>query len=175
MFDYSALRLRNAGFSSGVQKLGYPGVLGVPSSAPTLPRSDRIFFNPNNTVQRFAAYRLLVFRGSRGSLDRSGHLCNQQISVVLKLLDMFQVITFWQLQWIVFCNVQGAVKRHWTICFWRNDRKIIKVQKILTVCVLNGPWVELVPAQIRSWFTSALISAMFLMWQEETAHLRYRR
>lgn len=71
---FPPLRLRNTGFSSGVQKLGYQGVLGVPYWVPTQyhPRQD-IFFTQNNK-SGFAAYRLLVLRAS---LDRFGHLYNQ--------------------------------------------------------------------------------------------------
>lgn len=86
---------------------------------------ERIFFQPKQR-SGFAAYRFGCF----ARVDRFGHLCNQ---CCFKLLDIFQVITFWQLEWIVFCNAWGAVKHLWTLWFWRKDREVVKVQRFETV------------------------------------------
>ena len=114
VFDYSALRLRNAEFrqafkSSATKEYSVYSTQGLP-----YPGKD--IFNPNNE----AVCRMPLACFAR--VDRFGHLCNQ---CCFKLLDTLQVITFWQLEWIVFCFVWGAVKRLWILWFWRKDRKVV--------------------------------------------------
>lgn len=123
VFDYSALRLRNAEFRQAFKSSATKGYSVYSTKGLRYPGED-IF--STQTTKRFAAYRFGCF----ARVDRFGHLCNQ---CCFKLLDIFQVITFWQLEWIVFCNAWGAVKHLCTLWFWRKDREVVKVQRFETV------------------------------------------